>query len=131
VEFDRNIAEPHNESHNGGNDDFERELRQALERRPAPPRLKRRVMEEVRRRREPKPRYTPVWWWQRAAAVLVLGGAVSGALVWRHQVEERRRGEEARRQVMIAFRITGHALTEMNSRLASHDRSEPQGDIGK
>jgi hypothetical protein len=38
------------------------------------------------------------------------------------QREERRKGEEAKRQVMIALRITGRALNQVNTRLAAHDR---------
>jgi hypothetical protein len=104
-------------------DEFERELRQAFERRPAPSRLKRMVMEEVGKRHAPK-QFFPTMWWQRLAAGVVLAAMVSGTFVWRRQVEERRKGEEARRQVLTAFRITGHALNEMNSRLAAHDRGQ-------
>ena len=97
--------------------DFEQELRQALERRPAPPNLKRRIMERrgvlsIERRRN--------HWlvWQRVAAGLVLAAALAGGMQWKlHSIEERRQGEEARRQVMIALRITGHALNEVNAHL--------------
>jgi hypothetical protein len=98
-------------------DDFEKELQQALQRRPAPPSLKRKIMERrgllsVERRH--------VHWlvWQRVAAGLLLAAMVGGAVQWKvHRDEERRQGEEARRQVMIALRITGHALNEVNARL--------------
>ncbi len=113
MEFDQNDEK----------DEFEQELRQAFERRPAPSRLKRQVMEEVRKRHAPKQRF-PAMWLQRLAAGVVLAGVVSGTFVWRRQLDERRRGEEARRQVLTAFRITGHALNEMNSRLAAHDRGQ-------
>jgi hypothetical protein len=36
------------------------------------------------------------------------------------KVEERRKGEDARRQVMIALRITGHALDQVSAHLAAH-----------
>ena len=98
-------------------DDFEQELRQALERRPAPPTLKRRIMERrgllsIERRR--------MHWmvWQRVAAGLLLAAAVAGGVQWRmRSLEQKRQGEEARRQVMIALRITGHALNEVNQHL--------------
>lgn len=105
-------------------DDFEKELAQALQRRPAPPSLKRRVMERrglltVQRRR--------ISWviWERVAAGLLVAAMVGGAVEWRmHKAEEQRRGEEARRQVMIALRITGHALNEVNARLNEHNRGD-------
>lgn len=103
-------------------DEFEQELRQALERRPAPTKLKHRVIEEARRRREAG-RHSRVVWWQRIAAGVVLAAAVGGAAMWR-QAEQRRKGEQARDQVMTALRITGRALNEVHSRLAARDRGE-------
>lgn len=104
-------------------DDFEKELAQALERRPAPPSLKRKVMQRrglltVERRRH------HLWLvWQRVAAVLLVAAMLGGAMEWRMRMaEEQRRGEEARRQVMIALRITGHALNEVNAQLTAHNR---------
>ncbi len=106
-------------------DDFEKELEQALQRRPAPPSLKRRVMQRrglltVERRRH------HTWLvWQRVAAGLLLAGMLGGAAEWRmRKVEEQRQGEEARRQVMIALRITGHALNEVNAQLTAHNRGD-------
>jgi hypothetical protein len=96
-------------------DDFEQELRQAFARRPAPPGLKRRLMEN-RRRQQPRNFAIP---WQRLAAVVVLSAVLSGAAAW-HKREEQRKGEEARQQVLIALRITNHALNQMNSQLAAH-----------
>ena len=98
-------------------DDFEKELQQALERRPAPPSLKRRIIERrglltMERRHS----YRVVW--QRVAAGLLVAAMLGGAMEWRlHREQERRQGEEARRQVMTALRITGHALNEMNAQL--------------
>ncbi len=100
-------------------EDFERELREAFERRPAPPGLKRRLMQ---RRRTPRPLYFPAVW-LRLAASIALAAVLGGGLMWRN-AEERRKGEAARAQVMTALRITGHALNEMNSRLAAHSRSQ-------
>jgi hypothetical protein len=98
-------------------EDFERELHQALERRPAPPSLKRRVMEMRRPRRH-------AGLWQRLAASLALAAVLGGALEWRQQQEERRQGEAARQQVLTALRITGHALNQMNAQLAAHRRTQ-------
>ncbi|MGB6691045.1 MAG: hypothetical protein WBE76_24695 [Terracidiphilus sp.] len=104
------------------NDEFEQELRQAFERRPAPPRLKRKLMEEVRKRQTSRLR-RPRRWWPRFAVAAALVVIAVGSVLWR-QAEERREGEAVRRQVLTAFRITGHALNEMNSKLAARDRGQ-------
>jgi hypothetical protein len=96
-------------------DDFERELRQALERRPAPPSLKRKLMER-RNRLTAERRQGRMVWWQRLAASVVLCGAVGGAFAW-HNAEERRKGEAARQQVFTALRIANRALSRMNAQL--------------
>ena len=101
-------------------DEFERELRQAFERRPAPPSLKRKVMER-RRRQNTERLHRCVVFWQRLAACVVLAGTVCGAFAW-HSDEERRKGEAAREQVFTALRITSHALSEMNAQLAARGR---------
>jgi len=106
-------------------DDFEKELQQALERRPAPPNLKRRIME--RRGIVTMQRRRSNWLvWQRVAAGLLLAAMLGGAMEWKvRREEEQRQGEEARRQVMTALRITGHALNEMNAQLnRSHSGDE-------
>lgn len=104
-------------------DDFEKELKEALERRPAPPSLKRRVMEQRKLRLDQRRRNHFVMW-QRLAASLVLVGILGGVIDWgyRRAEEDRRKGEEARRQVLIALRITNHALNQVHTRLAAHDR---------
>jgi len=105
-------------------DDFERELQQAFERRPAPPSLKRKLMEQRRWRRTQRLRSHTVLW-QCLAASIVLAGVLGGALAWRH-ADEVRRGEAARRQVLTALRITNHALNEVNTRLTTRSRSDEQ-----
>ena len=100
-------------------DDFESELREAFERRPAPPALKRRLMEQRRRQRP------HAFAWQRLAASLALAAVLGGAFAW-HRAEQRRKGEEARQQVLTALRITSHALNEMNERLAARDRNDQE-----
>jgi|ERR1700690_1677459 hypothetical protein len=103
--------------------EFEQELRQALERRPAPPGLKRRLMEKRNQRRIERLRDSSMVW-QRLAAVMVLTAVLAGGVTWRnHEVRmERARGEAARQQVLTALRITSHALKQMDSQLAEHDR---------
>ena len=98
-------------------DDFEKELQQALQRRPAPPSLKRKIME--RRGIVSVERRHAHWVvWQRVAAGLLIAVALGGVMQWKvRRDEERREGEEVRRQVMIALRVTGHALNEVNAQL--------------
>ena len=98
-------------------DEFERELHQAFERRPAPPSLKRKLMERRRRQNTERLRHRMVFW-QRLAACVVLTGALSGVYAW-HSAAERRKGEEAREQVFTALRIANHALNEMGAQLAA------------
>jgi hypothetical protein len=98
-------------------DEIEQEWRGAFERRPAPPSLKRRLMEKRRATRAARPWVT----WQRLAASLALTAVLAGGVEWRI-VEERRKEEAAREQVLTALRITSHALNQMNARLAARRR---------
>ena len=102
-------------------DDFEKELREVFERRPAPPGLKRRLME---RRRAKRPQH-PVAIWQPLAASIVLAALVAGGFGWRYR-EEQRKGEAARQQVLTALRITSHALNQVHAQLAAHDRASQE-----
>jgi hypothetical protein len=105
-------------------DDFEKELAQALQRRPAPPSLKRRVIER-RGLLTVERRHSHWLVWQRLAAGLLLAALLGGAVEWKiRRAEEQRQGEEARRQVMIALRITGHALNEVNAHLTTRNRGD-------
>ena len=100
-------------------DDFEQELRQAFARHPAPPGLINQIMQR-RRRQQPRNHAIP---WQRLAAVVVLSAVLSGAAAW-HKRDEQRKGEAARQQVLIALRITNHALNQMNSQLEAHEPTQ-------
>ena len=100
-------------------DEFEKEVRQAFARRPAPPGLKRKLMQL---RRQPRVRM-PFVTWQKLAAMLVLTALISGGIEWRI-MEQRRREEAARDQVLMALRITSHALNQMNARLAARHRAD-------
>lgn len=103
-------------------DDFECELRQAMERRPAPPSLKKKILDRRTRQRTER-LHGRVLMWQRLAASVVLAAMLGGAFMWRN-AEQRRKGEEARQQVLTALRITSHALKQMNQQLAEHDRND-------
>lgn len=103
-------------------DDFEQELRQAMERRPAPPSLKRKIL-AGRSRKKTERVHARMVLWQRLAASIVLAAMAGGAYLW-HDAEQRRKGEEARQQVLTALRITSQALDRMNQQLADHDRND-------
>jgi hypothetical protein len=65
--------------------------------------------------------------WMRVAASFLLAAVAGGAGSWAwhdHQAKERARGEEARRQVMLALKITGHALNQVQENLAGHGQPE-------
>jgi class 3 adenylate cyclase len=100
-------------------DEFERELRDAMERRPAPARLKRKIMAA----RAEKHRSRRMAWLERVAASMIFAAVVASAAFW-HRQEEERRGEEVKQQVFTALRITNHALQQMNTQLAEHDRNK-------
>jgi hypothetical protein len=118
--------EPQDESQGKFEDEFERELRQAFARRPAPPSLKRKLMERgvLKMKRPPqveRPTERSFATWQRLAASVALTAALAGGIEW-HSLNERRKEEAAREQVFLALRITSHALNQMNARLAAHHR---------
>lgn len=98
---------------------FEEKLRQAMLRRPAPPGLKRRIL-DLRNRRRTARLHDRVVLWQRLAACLILAIALGGGLTWRH-IDQQRKGEAARNQVLTALRITSHALNQIQTRLAARD----------
>lgn len=110
-------------------DEFEQELRQALERRPAPPSLKRNLM-AMRRKQS----HSSHWFeGQKLAASLAIAAVLGTAAIWgghvweqriQAQKEEQRKGEAARQQVLIALRLTNHALNHMNRQLAAHNQPD-------
>ena len=104
-------------------DAFERELSESLTRRPAPPSLKRHILAE-RERRAAEARASHRVIWMRLAASLVLAAILAGIAGWQWQrIEERRRGEAARRQVMTALGITARALNKVQAQLELHNES--------
>ena len=99
-------------------DDFERDLRAAMRRQPAPPGLKRVVLRTVIDKRWQAGRR--MVWLERLAASVVLAGVASGAVLWRN-IDERRRGEQAKQKVFTALRITNRALEQMRLQLEERD----------
>lgn len=100
-------------------DSFEHELQQGMLRLPAPPGLKRKILAR-KKALDAERTHRRVVFWQRLAASIVLCCAVGGGVTW-HNVQQRRKGEAARQQVMVALRIASHALDQMNAQLAEHD----------
>jgi hypothetical protein len=89
----------------------ERDLRESLRRREAPPGFAWRVLARTRKAEAPR----TSWVWLAAAAlVLLMIGGVGLVREQRRQAE----GEKAKQQLMAGLRITGLKLTEVQSRLA-------------
>jgi hypothetical protein len=102
--------------------DFEGELTQAFVRRPAPPGLKRRIMNQRAQRRTLQMHSRTVLW-QRLAAGFVLAAVLGGGYTW-HYVDQQRKGEAAREQVLTALRITNRTLDQIQARLAARADQE-------
>jgi len=112
-------------------DDFERELREAMRRRPAPLGLKQKILQ---RRNLGRVRRLPGTWlfqWEPAVGalaamivVVVIVVSTVGVLSLRRQAEVNRRGEEAKQQVFTALRITNHALEQMNAQLREQEQNK-------
>lgn len=97
-------------------DDFERELRERLQPRAAPQGFADRVMARVpgRPARWNWPRFSaPAWRWA-IAAVLVVGVVIGGL---ERERQQRMEGERARDQVLLALRITGSTLREVQQKV--------------
>jgi len=97
-------------------DGFEKELREQLGAREAPAGFADRVMARVAAR--PAGRRwlgvgLPVWRW--AVAALLVAGMVAGGV--EHDREQRRQGARAREQVLLALRITGAALRDVQEKV--------------
>jgi len=99
-------------------DDFEHDLLAAMQRQAAPPGLKRAVLKTVVDRRSQDRRR--MLWLERLAASVVLAGVAGGAVLWRN-IDEQRRGEQAKQQVFTALRITNRALEQMRVQLEERD----------
>jgi hypothetical protein len=99
--------------------ELELRLRIALQPREAPAGFEQRVL--VRAAQARCERHSRTSMLQRIAASVVVAASVAGmagGYVIHRQAEEQRRGEEARQQVLTAFRITSKTLDRVNERLA-------------
>jgi hypothetical protein len=87
-------------------DGLEEELRRALARRDAPPGFAGRVLGEAERRR---PRRSARRWLAVAASLALMAGSAAG---WRQY-----QGAVAKRQVMLALRITAEKLNRIQTQV--------------
>jgi hypothetical protein len=95
---------------------FERELREQLQVRRPPEGFADRVMTRVapqKQRRAWLGFGMPVWRW--AVAALLVAGMVMGGL--ERERQQRMEGERAREQVLLALRITGSTLRDVQSKV--------------
>ena len=113
----------HNELSERELQEFERKLRRAMQRREAPLGLKARVLARARERRQAQ--HGRAWMFQRTAVAVVLAVVFGGFAAYRQaeqRAEERRKGEEAREQVLLALRITHKTLDRVGERLAEGEK---------
>lgn len=99
-------------------DDFEEELREQLQARAAPEYFAERLMARIAKR--PTPRSwmgfgVPVWRW--AVAMLLVAGMAAGGL--ERDRQRRMEGERAREEVLLALRITGSTLRDVQQKVKS------------
>ena len=109
----------HNEMDDRDLAEFEQKLRLAMRRREAPLGMKQRVLARAREGR--RAQHGRWWMVQRIAASAVLAAVFGGFAAYR-QYEERKKGEEARQQVLTALRITGRTLDRVSDKLADDGR---------
>lgn len=109
---------------NNNFDDLERELREQLALRSAPPGFTRKVLARLDESHRPAPFRIPAWRWIAAAAVLTATASLAGGH-WEHQREQEIAGRRARAQVMLALHITGSALQQIQLKVQRTGK-EPQ-----
>jgi hypothetical protein len=108
-------------------DGLDEELRQALRREEAPPGFAERVLAGVRRQEATEP-----WWrrWTRlhvvalryATALVLVVAVVIGTWEYQRYRQERREGEAARQQVLLALRITSRKLQYAQAKVSEAGR---------
>lgn len=116
------MADHHNEF-----DDLERDLRESLAARPAPPDFAQKVLARVtneKTRRESRP--VLFLHWRSALAAVLIAAVLIAAGLWQHQRRQRIAGERARAQVILAMRITSSTLDTILQQKLQHPAKEAQ-----
>jgi len=101
-------------------DAFEKEVREQLQERPAPPGFAERVMARIPVKRPRRLLWQPIWRWAAVAAVVAV--TVFGGV--EHEREQRIAGEHAREQVLLALRITGSTLHQVQNKVSQSSSQE-------
>jgi hypothetical protein len=111
-------------------DQFERELREQLQARPAPEGFADHVMARATQRRLQHRGWPgfgmPVWRW--AVAALLVAGMVAGGM--ERQREQREEGERAREQVLLALHITASTLRDVQQKVSAGDEEHEMNQKG-
>jgi|SRR5580765_892123 hypothetical protein len=94
---------------------FERDLRESLRRREPPPGFAEKVLSMSRMSRESETRHTARPWLAAAAAVVLMIGGGIFVEQQRQQAED----EKAKEQLMVALRLTGSKLRNIQERLST------------
>jgi hypothetical protein len=97
---------------------IEDQLREALQREPAPGDFKRKVMRAL-----PAGKREPVAWWKRRVSIAFAAALAVAAVVPGVIVEQRhRRGVEARDQLVTALRVTNNTLRHTKQLIQKNTR---------
>ncbi|MGH9586811.1 MAG: hypothetical protein ACRD3F_07640 [Acidobacteriaceae bacterium] len=127
------MADHHNQF-----DDLERDLRESLAARPAPPDFAEKVLARVTNqgaqdlrlkrtllyRRESRP--VLFLHWRSGLAAVLIAAVLLVAGLWQHQRQQRIAGERARAQVILAMRITSSTLDTILQQNLQHPAKEAQ-----
>jgi hypothetical protein len=100
--------------------EFERDMRDSLRPREAPGGFADRMMRRIPASGLRPILQWPVWRWSAAAAVLL--AVLLGDLTYQHQ--QHIAGERARRQVLLAFRITSATLQAVQQKISDDSTKE-------
>ena len=101
---------------------IENELNEALARKSPPPGFTARVMTAIESEARVGRRQRTRAWWQWSAAALLLMAIGGGTTA--HYIEQRREGERAKAQVLLALRITGAKLRDTREHVRAIARQE-------
>ena len=101
---------------------IEQQLRETLARKSPPPGFSARVMAAIEHETRAPGRQTSRAWWQWAAAAALLMAIGGGTTA--HYIEQRREGERAKEQVLLALRITSAKLRDTRQHVRAIGRQE-------